>query len=426
MRCWPLAIVIVLTLAGAAVAAERFPPPEFTNHVLPTTAVPPGHSVLFDVIYLAALAVALALAAMFVHVLRSRMAIVLLMVASLAYFGWFYGGCLCPVGAVQNVAQALGQGAIVPVLVVAVFLLPLIVALFVGRAFCGGVCPLGAIQDLVVLHPLRVPSWLDGALGLLRYAYLGLAVLAAATGSAYLICEYDPFLGLFRLAGPLTMVIAGLSLLAMGTFLARPYCRWLCPYGLMLSWASRFSQRRVKIAPTQCVKCRLCEDSCPVGAIQTPNDDHPIPRHQGRGVLAAMLVLLPVLIAGGAAAGRVMAPTLARLDATVRVAERLDAEASGAATGTTEAGDAFRATGRPVKELQTAAAALREKFLLGSTLFGAFMGLAIGGRLVGLCRRKTRTGYEADKASCLACGRCLKYCPVGRTAPAAPDGGDAP
>ncbi|MCE5277713.1 MAG: 4Fe-4S binding protein [Planctomycetaceae bacterium] len=418
-------IALVLVLTAAALGAERFPPPEFTNHVLPTTTTPAPRSVVADMVYIGALAVALALAALFVHVLRSRVAIVVLAIVSLGYFGWFYGGCLCPVGAVQNVAQALGGGAVLPVLVVVVFLLPLIVAIFVGRAFCAGVCPLGAIQDLVVIHPLRVPSWLDGSLRLLPYAYLGLAVLAAATGSAYLICEYDPFLGLFRLAGPLTIVIAGLSLLAIGTIIARPYCRWLCPYGLMLSWASRFSQRRVKIAPTQCVNCRLCEDACPVGAIQTPNSGRPVPRHQGRGALAATLVLLPVLVAAGAWGGKLLAPTLARLDATVRLAEQLDAEASGAAAGTTEASDAFRATARPVKDLQKDAAALREKFLLGSTLLGAFMGLTVGGKLVSLCRRTTRTTYEADKALCLACGRCLKYCPVGRGAAETALGGAA-
>ena len=54
-----------------------------------------------------------------------------------------------------------------------------LVALFFGRAFCGGVCPLGAIQELVVLKPVQVPRRLDNALGLLKYVYLGLAILLA-------------------------------------------------------------------------------------------------------------------------------------------------------------------------------------------------------------------------------------------------------
>ena len=70
--------------------------------------------------------------------------------------------------------------------------------LFFGRTFCAAVCPLGAVQELVAVRPVKVPRWLDQALGLLAYVYLGAAVMFAATGTAFLICRYDPFVGFFR------------------------------------------------------------------------------------------------------------------------------------------------------------------------------------------------------------------------------------
>jgi len=86
-----------------------------------------------------------------------------------------------------------------PWLVVGIFALPLVFALFFGRVFCGSVCPLGAVQDVVLVRPLRLPMWLEHALRLLAVGYLALAVLLAATGSIYLICAYDPFVSFFRM-----------------------------------------------------------------------------------------------------------------------------------------------------------------------------------------------------------------------------------
>jgi NAD-dependent dihydropyrimidine dehydrogenase PreA subunit len=79
--------------------------------------------------------------------------------------------------------------------------------------------------------------------------------------------------------------------------------------------------------------------------------------------------------------------------------------------GTTDASDAFRATGKDVKDLYDEASAIVGKFALGGWFLGGFIGLVIGLKLVGLSVRRQRQDYEADKASCLACGRCFEYCP---------------
>ncbi|HID22462.1 MAG TPA: 4Fe-4S binding protein, partial [Planctomycetaceae bacterium] len=61
----------------------------------------------------------------------------------------------------------------------------------------------------------------------------------------FIICRFDPFIGLFRMTGPGSMVITGGVFLLMGTFVGRPYCRFLCPYAVLLSVLSRFAWRGV-------------------------------------------------------------------------------------------------------------------------------------------------------------------------------------
>ena len=53
-------------------------------------------------------------------------------------------------------------------------------------------------------------------LGIIPYLYLGITVLAVATGSGYLICRYDPFVGFFRLGASFNMFVAGGILLLSG------------------------------------------------------------------------------------------------------------------------------------------------------------------------------------------------------------------
>jgi polyferredoxin len=158
----------------------------------------------------------------------------------------------------------------IPMVATAVFFIPLVVALFFGRAFCGGVCPIGAIQDLVVLKPIQTPRRLDRVLGLLKYVYLGLAIFFAvqpALARDFVICRFDPFVGFFRRTGAPHMLLIGGAFLVVGMFVGRPYCRYLCPYGVLLNWCTRLARRGVTITPDRELDCGLCTGSCPFGAI---------------------------------------------------------------------------------------------------------------------------------------------------------------
>jgi hypothetical protein len=242
------------------------------GYVTPDVQRPRPRQYWLELLDVVLLAVAMGLAVWLVVRQRSRPGALALSVGSLAYFGFYREGCICPIGSIQNVAVALTDpGYSIPIVVTAVFFLPLVVAVFFGRAFCGGPCPLGAIQELVVLKPVQVPRRLDSALGLLKYAYLGLAILIAiqpAISRDFLICRFDPFVGFFRREGFAHMMAIGAGFLVLGMFVGRPYCRYLCPYGGLLAWCSRLATRGVTVTPNRELDCGLCANACPYGAIE--------------------------------------------------------------------------------------------------------------------------------------------------------------
>jgi ferredoxin len=102
---------------------------------------------------------------------------------------------------------------------------------------------------------------------------------------------------------------------------------------------------------------------------------------------------------------------MSRMHPTVRLAERIYLEDTGEVQDTTDASEAFRATGKDTEELYTEAAGIRNEFGIGGWFFGGFIGLVVGLKLVDASVWRHRTDYEADPAGCLACGRCFKYCP---------------
>jgi polyferredoxin len=238
----------------------------------PAVQKPLPRDAVLQVVDVAVLALAMGIAVWVVLKRRNRKWAAALTIGSLAYFGFYREGCVCPIGSIQNVAVALTDRTYaVPIVVTATFLLPLVVALFFGRAFCGGVCALGAMQDLVLLKPVRVPLRLDRALGLLKYVYLTAAIVLAvkpALGREFLICRFDPFVGFFRRTGPPHMLLLGGAFLTLGMFVGRPYCRYLCPYGGLLAWCTRLARRGVTITPNKELDCGLCTDACPYGAIE--------------------------------------------------------------------------------------------------------------------------------------------------------------
>lgn len=403
--------------AGAEPEQFRFPPPEFeSGYQLPVTTTPAPRSWWFHYVDVLVLVGALALATHLALNKRSRKGLVALSIFSLAYFGFYRKGCVCAIGSIQNVSLALfSSGYALPIVVAAFFFAPLLAALFAGRTFCSAVCPHGAIQDLVLLRPLKVPQWLEQGLSVIPFIYLGAGIVFAATGSAFIICEFDPFIPIFRLGGSTGMVSLGVGLLVLGVFVGRPYCRFLCPYGALLRLGAIVSAWRVTVTPDVCTQCQLCTDACPYGALRLPskpmNGAEALRRDRRR--LGILLLLLPVLVTAGGWGGSKLSVAASRVNPHVALAERyMNPETRNRENGpqTAEALSLKRAAADPTA-LVAQALDVRRRFVAAGTLFGVWVGLVIGVKLISLSLRRTRTDYEPDRGACLACARCFASCP---------------
>ena len=193
-------------------------------------------------------------------------------VGGVLLFGFAFG-LLLPAGLNPNPVASLrtlltsllvrGQ-LVVPI---AAMLVVLLLAVWVSnKSICGWACQLGLLQDL--LHRVKLPKWQPPfwlSNGVRIVAFVGLVGGLVAAGMDW-IGVIDPFqifsfnvtwaIGLFSA----TMVVAGL-------FVYRPWCRFLCPFGLVSWLVEQVSLMRPRLDRDVCKECQLCVRACPSGAM---------------------------------------------------------------------------------------------------------------------------------------------------------------
>ena len=408
--------ILILSLAlmhsFTVLAQQRFPKPEFENgYEQPSTTTPEPRALSLEYFDVLVLLLVLSLASYFAIKKRSRQGILWLSVFTLFYFGFYRNGCVCSVGSIQNVALTLADpNYAISLVVLLFFLLPLVFALLFGRTFCAGACPLGAIQDLIIIKPISLPVWVRKSLGLIPYLYFGLAILYAATGTDFIICRYDPFVSIFRMDGPFLMIVLGIAMLLIGMFVARPYCRFFCPYSVPLNWMSRFSKWHLSITPKECIQCKLCENSCPFEAINKPETPKEDSGSLKKFVFYLVLVPLMALVFGFAFSKAHVFLSKAHPD--VYLAELLIKHPELKVNPSNLDIQTFMSSGRSLDDLVNSATIVRGKFYTGSWLLGIFMGLVIAFTILNQLMFRSREDYEPDKADCVSCGRCMDFCPI--------------
>ena len=142
------------------------------------------------------------------------------------------------------------------------------IALF-GLFFCGWLCPFGAVQEWLrgigksmTGFSIRIPARIDRYLLLSRYALFPIIMLASLavleTRRTFLI----------SISGGSAGVIATVVLylvLALSLFMDRPFCKYVCSFGAMAGLLSMVRLFTIKRDSESCLHCSRCTQACTMG-----------------------------------------------------------------------------------------------------------------------------------------------------------------
>ncbi len=214
------------------------------------------------------------LAGILVRYKKTRQLRALFLVASVAVFGFYRGGCPCSIQSLQNgVLFLLGSSGRWQSLLLFAGLIP--VTYFFGRVYCGWICHLGALQEFIfktsafkLFQNERAQKIMRG----IRIAALIILISQLLITQTNLYKEIDPFAIIFNFSSEYA---TGWILVAIvvfsSAFLYRPFCKTVCPVGLTLGWISEIPGASVLGAKQNCNSCLLCHKSCDNNAITHEN-----------------------------------------------------------------------------------------------------------------------------------------------------------
>ena len=124
--------------------------------------------------------------------------------------------------------------AAIAVMLVVAFVYPLF-----GRHghYCSWCCPLGSVQELAGKarkRKLHLPHGVMTTLGWVQKVLWGLLMLMAWSGTWFGWMDYELFAAFIWQSASWTLTAFALVTIALSIFVPRPYCRFVCPTGLLL------------------------------------------------------------------------------------------------------------------------------------------------------------------------------------------------
>ncbi len=183
----------------------------------------------------------------------------------------------CPVGAVQSLFSFAADPSLMfrpdrtHVWVISGVMLTTV---FFGAVFCSHLCPLGSLQEWIgragrkllkrTYNP-PVKPYADKALGSLRYIVIILIAVSTFQLASIPFDSVNPSFALTHIwsaAVPLGAAAVLLVTAVLSFKYERPWCRWLCPYGVILGTLGKISMFKIRRKEHLCIHCGKCDRMC--------------------------------------------------------------------------------------------------------------------------------------------------------------------
>lgn len=191
--------------------------------------------------------------------------------SSIFIFGIILGADPSPMGTVKDAIYLLGSAkTIFPPRMIAltVFLFLVFIA---NKYICSWGCQAGVLQDFifrlnrkenkaVIFKQFKIPFVITNSIRILFFVIL---TTIAFVWSFDIIEPID----IFKIYKPVHLGIIGIIftgiILILSLFIYRPWCHFLCPFGLVSWIVEKISFVKINVDYSTCIACKKCSNACP-------------------------------------------------------------------------------------------------------------------------------------------------------------------
>ncbi len=201
-----------------------------------------------------------------------------LLIGAVVLFGIILGADPSPMGTVKDAIVLFGQTRVIfPPRMVAFVLMLAGGILLANKFLCAWGCQFGTLQDLIfrlnrdsrdrkgILPQVKVPFVLSNTVRITFFIFI---IIAAILWVLDVVNPIDPF----KIFKPEFLGITGIVsvslLLIASLFVYRPWCHFLCPYGLVGWLVEKISINRIHVDYESCIACDACSKACPSTAME--------------------------------------------------------------------------------------------------------------------------------------------------------------
>jgi len=191
--------------------------------------------------------------------------------------GPFFCGWICPTGTIQELFTILREAVTrrrpprptpINLTLLALFFLGFLYLVFtIGaerRLFVEDSSLYWAASTILISFLVLTGLADDVASRRLRWVSFISIVLSAVFKTIITSPVHFAFVDVFDPASALTTLVLSVS----SVFVGRAWCRYICPWGQLMSLIHRYSRVRVQVAARSCNACGACVRACRVGAVE--------------------------------------------------------------------------------------------------------------------------------------------------------------
>jgi Pyruvate/2-oxoacid:ferredoxin oxidoreductase delta subunit len=152
-----------------------------------------------------------------------------------------------------------------------------LLAVIGNKIICGWACPFGALQELIYSLPFlhrikkkKLPFIFTNTIRACLFIVMFLFMFGIVGGrKGFVIYHYlNPF-NLFNLDFETFSILLTIVIVLLLSFITyRPFCQFICPFGLVSWVVERFSIFRVQVDKKKCIQCGACIKACPLEAAE--------------------------------------------------------------------------------------------------------------------------------------------------------------